>query len=202
MIKKFFALAATALLSLNANAGYVQYNFTGSVSGYVIQHDNNGAIADFDLAVWFPSGGTTNFFEYTSDTGYIVNAGTHFPQDGPTEFFMMGYSDSASLDFNVRYKNIVNDAYEYSAHTNGGFKIGENFEDVESMLYGVATKGTVDPQKVAILDESGGFAPGVWSVTPIVYPAQKVTEPASLALFGIAVLGMGAHRRRKAARNA
>lgn len=199
MIKKFVAFATTALLSLNANAGYIQYNLTGPVSGYVIQHDDNGAIADFDLTVWFPVGGTTEFFRYAAPGSDIINAGTHFPQGGPSEFFMMGYSESASLDFNVRYENIGYGTYQYAAHTNGGFKVGQDWEEVDSRVYGVASKGTVDPQKVAILDESGGYAPYVTPVTPLVYDAHKVPEPASLALLGIAALGMGVHRRRKAA---
>jgi len=198
MIKKVIALAATAFLSLNANAGYVQYNLTGQVSGYVIQHDDNGTIADFDLAAWFAVGDTTQFFRYTGASSAIINAGTSFPYGGPTDFFMMGYSESASLDFHVRYQNIGNDIYQYTAHTNGGFKVGQDMEEVDSMLYGVASKGTVDPQKVAILDESGGRAPDVITVLPVVFNPQKVPEPASLALFGIAALGMAAHRRRKA----
>lgn len=202
MIKKLIGLAATALLSLNANAGYVQYNLTGSVSGYVIQHDNNGAIADYELAVSYPVSGTTNFFTYNSASSGIINAGTRFPHGGPTEFFIIGFSESVSLDFNVSYEHIGNNTYRYTAHTNGGIKVGQNLEDFESMLYGVASKGIVDSRTVALLDESGGFAPNVTPVTPVVLDAQQVPEPASLALFGIAALGMGAYRYRRTAQSA
>jgi hypothetical protein len=37
MIKRVLAIAATALVSFNASAGYVQYNFGGPMSGYFIQ---------------------------------------------------------------------------------------------------------------------------------------------------------------------
>jgi hypothetical protein len=45
MIKKLVALAATALFSVNASAGYVRYDLTGPVSGFFVQHDDDKSIA-------------------------------------------------------------------------------------------------------------------------------------------------------------
>lgn len=199
MIKKFLALATTALLSLNANAGYVQYDLTGPVSGYVVQHDDNGAIADYDLGVTFAVGGTSHFFSYNRNSSDIATAGTLYPQGGPTQFFMISSADSISTDFFVRYEMTGNGTYQYKAHLVGGIKVGQEWQEVDSTLYGAAIKGTVAPQLAAILDRSNGYAPNVSPVTPIQYsPTQHVPEPGSLSLFGIALVGMGLYRRRKA----
>lgn len=84
MIKKFVVLAATALFSLNASAGYVRYDLSGPVNGFYIQNDNDKSVAYYRLrvinqnvsALFAPSGTFDN----------ITKASTIFRGPGPTNF--------------------------------------------------------------------------------------------------------------------
>ena len=51
MIRKMMVVAAGLLGALPAWAGYVQYNFNGPLTGYFVQHDTDGSIADFRFGV-------------------------------------------------------------------------------------------------------------------------------------------------------
>ena len=53
-IEKRVALAATAMFSLNASAGYVHYDFEATVFEYFVQHDDDKIMADYSLMVIDP----------------------------------------------------------------------------------------------------------------------------------------------------
>jgi hypothetical protein len=53
MFKKLVVLAAGAVFSFNASAGYVAYNLSGGLSGTIIQNDVTNRIVDFQLLTHF-----------------------------------------------------------------------------------------------------------------------------------------------------
>jgi len=100
MIKKVIALAASTLLSLNASAGYVQYDFSGPLgntggnpyfqTGYFIQHDSDQSIAYFNFLL--PIEGVARPFNMQispqmSEGGTVlIGETTPFRDNGPTNF--------------------------------------------------------------------------------------------------------------------
>lgn len=198
MIKKIIVLAAGALLSMNASAGYVQYNLTGPVSGFFIQHDDDKTIAMYELGVvadhvwarFFPSGGFDN----------ITGASTVFRGAGPTNFSI--YDDLTDYYFSnldIGFSSDGAGGYNYSARYGQqpipGLPIYAPSFPLTITLTGHATLGTVSPFMAGSLDSQNGYADGLRRIVPTLI---EVPEPTSLALFAIGALGAaGVARRRK-----
>lgn len=212
MIKKAIVLAATAFFSLNASAGYVQYDFSGPVSGFFVQHDDDLSIAYYSFSVPYgqgPTGSVGGLFHPMSGDGVDINtaATTHFRRNGPTNFSVF---DNYGSPFPGMEEAVVK--FDFSRSTGGEFSYSADFTarlahvglngwetwPFSGRLTGSLTATAADPSMTAYFDSVGGYDDGVNGIVPIYIGPNKVPEPASLALFAVGALGaIGALRHRK-----
>jgi len=211
MLKKVMALAATALFSLNASAGYIQYDFQGPISGYIVQHDDDQSIAAYRFNV--PLSGLPTPFMFTvtplmgDGVDAIVSETTHFKNNGPTSFEVFdNYGADRGLGLIMDLTRSTGGNFMYKATFNGAIMYatmnGNEFLPFSGTLSGLLTKNTVNPGLAASLDSFGGYDEGVPAIVPrYVGPTTHVPEPGSLALLAAGALSaVGVARRRKAAR--
>lgn len=214
MIKKVIALAATAFFSLNASAGYVQYNFSGPVSGFFVQHDDDQTIAYYRFSLPYGHGlygMVGGFFQPMFGDGVDTNtaATTHFRRNGPTNFTV--FNDYGSPFPGMEEATVK---FDFSRSTGGDFLYTANFTarlayvgldgwetwPFSGQLTGSITEVPPDPLMTAYFDSVGGYNEGVGKIVPTYIGPNKVPEPASLALFAVGALGaIGALRHRKRA---
>lgn len=206
MIKKLLALAAPALFSLNATAGYVQYDFQGPISGYFIQHDDDQSIAFYNFNVpvsgleWPVNLNVRPIFGEGADV--ITSESTYFRKNGPTNFgifddFGGDRAYGVSLDFsratggNFTYKATFGGSIYMAAST------GNGFYPFSGTLTGTVSKGVVPTGLAGMLDDLGGYYDGVPNLTPKYIGPRQVPEPGSMALLGLGALGAAAAVRRR-----
>ena len=202
MIKKLAALAATALLSMNATAGYVQYELSGAVSGHFIQHDTDKSIAYYELTV--VDGDNTARFFPSGEFDNITAASTFFAGAGPTNFNV--YDNLTDFYFSTLDLKFA--ANGLGGYTYGGHYIQNPIPDLpdsadpvllNKTYYGSVSLGVVRPEVAANLDfylqETGGYPDGLRRIVPLFV---DVPEPTSIALFALGAAGLaGTSRRRK-----
>lgn len=207
MFKKVLTLLAGVSFSLSASAGYVQYNFSGPVTGYVVQHDDDQSIAYYYLNV--PLGNLPVSVTFHAEpfvgvgTDVIVSETTYYRQVAPTDFTIhdnFGTPGPLALSFN--FVPHANDVFDYTTRYSGsvGLYIGleKEYFPTQGALRGIVTKGLVDPDLARSLDDAGGYYAGVPAITPDYRGPADVPEPASLALLAAGALGAaGVTRRRK-----
>jgi hypothetical protein len=199
MIKKIVALAATALFSLNASAGYVRYTFSGDLSGSFVQNDQDKSIIDYSflaqgVARFEPSGNYGSLYDQRS---------SFFGEFGPTNFSAIDRRSGDSINritvyFDGMYSDTPNNfsAY-YSVNIGPDYPSGPNvapFKPKQGWLHGSVTETALSANELAFYEQYGYYY-----VTYQV-PVQNVPEPASLALLAIGAFGaVGVARRRKTA---
>lgn len=203
-MKKILALIAGAVMSFNASAGYIQYNFQpgGNLSGYFVQNDEYNAIGYYNIQVTDQY--VDSWFEPTAVDGNLYDSWRTPNHDGPTNFSVGSTltrhyhallelkftNTNGLLRYSAWYKQIVDPTH--------GFPADEN-HPLTARYSGFLTPSAVSPALAAELDLHGGFAESIRQWGPFI--RAEVPEPATLGLFAIGALGVaGAARRRRTAR--
>lgn len=199
MNKKIIAFAASTFFSLNASAGYIQYDLHSDtpgagLEGFIIQHDTDQSIALFSLHVSHPFFHSEHNHTFQSGLGEggaaLQNAFTYFKKDGPTSLRLEEKGDTYSMDLSLRFSLAEGGGFTFMSYYSA-----QSWEPVNNtpwpslppgticgcfssftpprtsfgMFGGAATQGNIDPALIAYLDANGGYAPGLSKIVPPYY---------------------------------
>lgn len=204
MLRKILALAVGTVFSLNASAGYIQYNLQSPhVSGFFIQNTDDKSVAFYFLNV----NGThvsANFapaFYFDN----IENATSHFGSAGPTDFSVFDqktevYYSTLALHFG---DSAAPGAYSFTASYSQQPDPGFPHHQDGSPLYPLFTTfydGTAFVGAPVFEPSLSGviYNDGLKHIVPTQGAlASEVPEPGSLGLFAMGALGAARLRRRR-----
>lgn len=205
MLKKILAIAATSLFSLDASAGYIQYNFNGPITGSVVQHDDDQSIAYYRLSVPVDFGLPDRLFSlsltplFGEGSTRITKATTYFTGNGPSNFSIFSdFGADQTTSFSIDFAGATSGNLVYKAQYDTSVYFSDGYRHTSGTYNGLVTASAVDPQFAQGLDSNGGYYDGMSPVVPKFIGASDVPEPATLALFVVGALGLTiAARSRK-----
>lgn len=210
MIRKLITLATGTLLSLNASAGYVQYELSGpGVSGQnnsfgksiMLIREEDKSVAFFNivtnLGIFRPQERGESYHQNS-----LIETTTSFMDLGPTNMYMRDlqqeeYSSQMWLLFSSgQQAGMFNYTMRILRNPGPQSPYPNLIPRLDTTYTGSAKQVAVDADLANILDNSNQF------LLPRDIPyfdATQVPEPVSIALFAIgAAAAAGATRRRKA----
>ena len=203
MFKKTLLGAAVMLLSLNASAGYLQFQLTGPIQGHLIQHEDSGSIADYSMfaVVPFPGMGRAGFqiYPFFGEGGLTSTYGF---AGGPTSFVNYNRSNETSESFfRVGFAPTNKQGwFAYTADYEVGLWNVDGWRYASGTVKGLALQQIVPEWTEYVLDLNGGYGDGVSPTFPSLGGSGGevfLPEPSNIALLSIALLGaLGAARRR------
>lgn len=175
---------------LNATAGAV--TFLGSVGGWVV---NVSTVIGNALTSWFgvdlnsvnvslPGAGALSVRMTETDLNFGMPAGTVLPINGA-----IGGTTGGSISYAL-YADDGNAAFGKTTTLWSGAATGPAFSAT-----GGSYMTTTDPFSMTLEVTMDHRAPGSYNTTSFDF-AGSVPEPGTLALFGVALLGLGAAARR------
>ena len=203
MFKKFLALAAGTLISLNASAGYIQYQLDGPiVSGKVVIREEDKSVAWFGI-----SGGLAHFTVQDRGDLYhnnmLIETTTSFTGMGPTNMYMrdVWQEESSSQGWLMFSEGDAPGTFNYS------MRVLRKAGPHAPYPYLIPTVDITYSGTARATPMAAGFADYLDTATDFVLPRDipyydptQVPEPASLALMVVGAFGaLGAARPRKAA---
>jgi hypothetical protein len=194
MVSKLILVAASAAMSLDATAGYIQYDFSGPISGFVVQHDDDHSLAYYNFTApltgshisydalqdWFAGGLALDGGNLSNDV--VVNhqfvpveddfyngafgGTTHFA-NGPTNLHGSGYlGRGTDLQLDIDFQRASNGAFSYIGTYSAYFPTSNDWFYGTGTLSGKVTQGTVDHRLAQALDDLGGYDRGVMPFPP------------------------------------
>lgn len=206
MIKQIIALAAGALLSTAASAGYVQYVLSGPGStgapfqSTIVIRDEDKSVAFYGIYTIAPA---TFISQEASGwrTSRLIETTTSFTGLGPTNMYLNDIisEDSSNFMWLMFSEGDKAGTFNYNMRvitTPPPFSPappGYVFPRRDITFTGTASQVALSPDLIDAI-ERGQFR------TPRdipYYDPTQVPEPASAALFGIGALGVAALRRRR-----
>lgn len=204
MIKQTLLLAAAMFCSASASAGYVQYNLSGPLSGYIVQRDGDQSIRYFSLDLSLTSASGDEYlqlltpFQHGEGRTDLDATTTHFKKNGPSNFRVVSdFGGDQTTDLKVTFSAGANGAFNYVADYKNWMFFVPNGISFAGTHTGSASPGTVDPELVAALDAGGGYYYNVDGGVPTYVEPNAVPEPGSLALIGIGAIALVRRRNRK-----
>jgi hypothetical protein len=210
MIKKLTALAVTALFSLNASAGYIQWNVESSgLSGYVVQNEQDLSIAYFELNGVRPY---EIMYTFAPSMGYSDIAWVKAQRNnkGPSNFEIAnedteGLSSHLRLNFSgtgdpdiYRFRSFYKFEQVWSPFPDGEYSL----PTVTHRAQGKVTRGEVSTELASQLDYYLELTDGERYddlLHHVVPKLNVIPEPTSIALFALGAAGLAGFRRRKSA---
>lgn len=194
MFSKLLFLAAGAAMSLDAAAGYIEYDFSGPISGYVVQHDDDHSLASYNFTVPLtgshisyddlqnrfaggpaldggsPSGDVVVNYQFVPVEddyyNYVFGGTTHFT-NGPTNLHGSGYlGRGTEVHLDIDFQRAANGAFSYSGTYRAYFPTSDGWFYGTGTLSGKVTQGVVDRRLAQALDDLDGYDRGVRPFAP------------------------------------